>query len=161
MTAESNGTGAAPADAWFADYVAREAARSAAAAALRPANKAALFGALAAAGIEIVTVDFDGYGDSGQIEGIDARDAHGDVALPDMEVELARPADNAVDVDRHRLTVRETIERLCYDLLEDAHGGWENNEGAFGDFVFDVPTRAIRLSYNERYETSELFEHEW
>jgi hypothetical protein len=35
---------------------------------LRPANKAVVFDALTAAGLTIVTVCFDGYGDSGQIE---------------------------------------------------------------------------------------------
>jgi hypothetical protein len=36
-------------------------------------NKAALFDALARTGITIVTVSFDGYGDSGQIEEIQAK----------------------------------------------------------------------------------------
>ncbi len=40
---------------------------------LRPANKTAVFDALAAAGITIVIVVFDGYGDSGQIEDIEAK----------------------------------------------------------------------------------------
>ena len=39
---------------------------------IRPANKTALFDALAAAGITSVLVHFDGSGDSGQIEDIDA-----------------------------------------------------------------------------------------
>ena len=42
---------------------------------LLAANKDALFDALAAAGIETVTVTFDGYGDSGQIEDIEAGQA--------------------------------------------------------------------------------------
>jgi hypothetical protein len=37
-----------------------------------PANKAALFDALAAAGITSVVVTFDGYADSGQIESLEA-----------------------------------------------------------------------------------------
>ncbi|MGB6176121.1 MAG: DUF6878 family protein [Methylocella sp.] len=35
--------------------------------ALQPGNKAALFAALAAAGVTFVVVTFDGYGDSGQM----------------------------------------------------------------------------------------------
>lgn len=40
---------------------------------LLPANKTALFDALAAANITVVVVTFDGYGDSGQIENIEAK----------------------------------------------------------------------------------------
>ncbi len=40
---------------------------------LRPVNKTAVFDALAAAGITIVVVAFDGYGDSGQIENVEAK----------------------------------------------------------------------------------------
>ncbi len=39
---------------------------------LRVGNKAALFGALQAAGLTQVVVSFDGYGDSGQVENIAA-----------------------------------------------------------------------------------------
>src|SRR3546814_16633839 len=56
---------------------------------LRPANKAALFDVLTAVGITSVVVSFDGYGDSGQIEGIEARNAAGEVALPQTAVEIA------------------------------------------------------------------------
>jgi hypothetical protein len=44
-------------------------------AAPRPANKAVVFAALAGTGVATVAVSFDGYGDSGQIESIEARDA--------------------------------------------------------------------------------------
>src|SRR3546814_11115088 len=42
------------------------------AAKLVPENKARLFACLASAGITLVTVTFDGYGDSGQIEDVAA-----------------------------------------------------------------------------------------
>ena len=42
---------------------------------LRPVNKAALFEVLAGAGITAVVVVFDGYGDSGQVESMDAQSA--------------------------------------------------------------------------------------
>ena len=53
---------------WIAQY--KNHARRAAEA--WPANKAALLDALARAGITSVVVNFDGYGDSGQIERIDS-----------------------------------------------------------------------------------------
>lgn len=55
--------------------------------------------------------------------------------------------------------MKEAIERLAYDFLEETHDGWENNEGAYGDFLFDVAARTITLNYNERLETSEYTQH--
>ena len=63
-----NGAAAVRADTPLADYLDEEAARNAVAEELRPENKAALFRVLEAAGVTAVTVAFDGYGDSGQIE---------------------------------------------------------------------------------------------
>ena len=69
---------------------------------LRAVNKTAVFDALAAAGITIVIVAFVGYGDSGQIENVEAKAGEDLVALPSGEVEIAsarlgrpRPSPNA------------------------------------------------------------------
>ncbi len=35
----------------------------------------------------------------------------------------------------------------------------ENNEGAYGEFTFNVPARSITLDYNERYEDSHYTQH--
>lgn len=145
----------------YAAYLAREAERNARAAELRPANKAALFDALAAADIVTVTVAFDGYGDSGQIESVDARDAYGEVALPTADIELATPSHEGAEVTRRTLPLAEAIEELCYDLLEEEHGGWENNDGAYGEFAFDVAARTINLDHNSRYTAVETYAHEW
>ena len=56
---------------------------------LRAVNKTAVFDALAAAGITIVVVAFDGYGDSGQIENVEAKAGDEIVALPSGQVEIA------------------------------------------------------------------------
>jgi hypothetical protein len=55
-------------DNWLADAAARRELHGK----LLPQNKTALFDALAAAGITHVAVNFDGYGDSGQIEHVEA-----------------------------------------------------------------------------------------
>ena len=124
-------------------------------------NKTALFGALSQAAIATVTVHFDGYGDSGQIEEIEAQAAGTAVPLPEGTIDIASPLSDGSGVQRTSLTVREAIEQLAYDFLEQTHGGWENNDGAFGDFTFDVANRTITLEYNERFTDSEFFEHSW
>ena len=124
-------------------------------------NKAALFGALSQAAIATVTVRFDGYGDSGQIEEIEAQAAGTAAPLPEGTIDIASPLHDGSGVQRARLTAREAIEQLAYDFLEQTHHGWENNDGAFGDFSFDVASRTITLEYNERFTDTEFFEHNW
>ena len=59
------------------------------------------------------------------------------------------------------MPVAEAIEQLAYDLLSLTHCGWENNDGAYGEFVFDVAKQSISLEHNERYVTAELYSHSW
>ena len=126
---------------------------------IRPENKAAVFDALAQAGITRVEVTFDGYADSGQIEDVAAKAGDKDTALPAVSVELARAEWGSSDIVRATHPMPQAIERLAYDFLEETHGGWQDNQGAYGDFFFDVASRTITLNYNERIETSEYTQH--
>jgi hypothetical protein len=124
-------------------------------------NKAAVFDALAAAGLSSVNVTFDGEGDSGQIESIDAykeesSDPH---PLPETAIEVQQASWNSEKLDSRTSSLREAIERLCYDYLEISQGGWENNDGAFGEFQFDVKARTIELEFNARFTDSTFFSH--
>jgi hypothetical protein len=40
---------------------------------------------------------------------------------------------------------------LCYDFLEEEHGGWENNDGEFGEFLLDVLKRTVELEFHGRF----------
>ena len=126
-----------------------------------PANKTALFDALAAAGITSVVVTFDGYGDEGQIESVDVRAGEATATLPEVDVEIATPAWDGSEQHRRTLPLSDAIEQLAYSFLAETHGGWENNEGAYGEFTFDVGERAIHLDYNERIESSDYSGHDW
>lgn len=128
--------------------------------AVLPGNKAAIFDALAAAGISRVVVNFDGYGDSGQIENIDAYRGESDfVALPETEVTIASASWGDPGIVAQTMTLEGAIEQMAYDLLSSTHGGWENNDGAYGEFSFDVQERVIDLDYNERFTSSEYSSH--
>ena len=128
---------------------------------LLPANTAALFDVLAAAGITIVTVDFDGYSDSGQIENIEAKAGDEVATLPSVPIELAYPVWDSSDIERRVQSVSEAIETLTYAFLNRAHQGWEESEGAYGEFTFDVAARTITLDYNERYTETNNHQHEF
>lgn len=126
---------------------------------LLASNKTALFDALAAAGIEIVTVVFDGYGDSGQVENIEAKAGAEIVDLPADAIDIARPVWGTPDIERQTQPISTAIETLAYDFLGQTHGGWGNDEGAYGDFTFDVAERTITLDYNERHMESDYSQH--
>ena len=141
------------------DWDAKRAAQDRLHAELQSQNQAALFDVLAAAGVTHIIVTFDGYGDSGQIENIEAKTGDAVVAMPGCEVEIAEAIWDQPEPNRFSVRIADAIERLAYDLLERTHCGWENNDGAYGDFTFDVAERTITLDYNERYTASEYSQH--
>ena len=69
----------------------------------------------------------------------------------------------ASDNPEHPRTERNleaAVETLAWDYLE-IYYGWENNDGAFGTFVFDVSARTITLEHNERYTEVNTTSHEF
>jgi hypothetical protein len=150
-------TNLTPTTAPAPDYAALDAAHRALSASLHSANKADLFVALAGVGIARVTVEFDGYGDSGQIESVDAIGADGAPRdLPATTLVIRRAVWGETEPKCEEMTVAEAIERLAYDLLGGAHPGWEINDGSYGAFVFDVAQWSITLDCNLRFTASEL-----
>ena len=149
-----------PAAVW-AQIVAEQSARSRLAETALPANKAAVFNALTAADITCVVVTFDGVGDSGQIDRAEGRRGDQVTDLPLTEVEIATPVWDGSGLDRRTLPLPQAIEEFAYALLEHSHDGWEINEGAWGEFTFDVAAQTIALDYNERVETSHYTGHTW
>ena len=141
-------------DAIMARFAAEQAQR----AALLPKNKQALFAALRSDGVTEVTVDFDGSGDSGQIENLAFRSGDASVAEPPGEV-LLEIASNRGEALARSFDIRAAIEHLVYEFLEDDHGGWELNEGSYGTFTFDVAEGTITLDYNERVEATNYSQH--
>jgi hypothetical protein len=123
------------------------------------ANKDALFPVLAAAGITSVLVRFDGSGDSGQIEEIDAVAGETPVSLPTGQVTIQRAYWGATEPESLEKSIDDAVETLAYAFLEETHGGWENNEGAYCEFTFNVAARSITLDYNERYEDVHYTQH--
>ena len=114
-------------------------------------NKPVIFDALAAAGLTQVTVEFDGAGDSGQIDEITAYADKLPTELPLTSLTLHQAAQNKGDPKTTNVNLRIAIETLCYDYLSQTHDGWENNDGASGTFEFDVLDRSIHLDFHERF----------
>ncbi|MDE8346857.1 MAG: hypothetical protein POH28_11905 [Acidocella sp.] len=131
-------------------------------------NKEVLFAALASAGIDTVNVEFDGQGDSGQISSLVALNHGTDIALPAQKIDFSELVEdktsrgsNNTRTERRSLTLQDAIEEMVYAKLSESHGGWENDDGAFGTFVFTVAEQIIKLEYNERYTSYEYSTHEF
>jgi len=149
-------------DSGFVAYEAQCAAFAALRAEILPGNKATLFQALSDAGIRTVVVGFDGCGDSGQIESVVARDADGvEVEIPLGDLTVRSVEFETCMTTERTTTVSDLVERMAYEFLHRTHGGWEDNEGAYGEFIFDVAEQSITLDYNERYIETHCHQHEF
>lgn len=125
----------------------------------RARNKTIVFAALAEAGIHKVTVEYDGSGDSGQIEDVAAWNA-GNERMPFPSNPKIQLVSENPDYLLPEQSFEEAVEHLCWDYLE-IYYGWENNDGAFGTFVFDVPARTVTLEHNERFTDVNTTSHEF
>ncbi len=125
------------------------------------ANQYAIIDALDKADITLVTVTFNGEGDSGQIEEVNAFALTQPQPLPDKPVRYRAHSfrDRKSSVSEKEMPLAEAIEDLCYALLEQKHGGWENNDGAFGEFTFEVEERRVLLDFNARFTDSVHTKH--
>ena len=143
----------------FASYTASYERQAQERAKLNEANKTALFDVLEAANITEVTVSFDGEGDSGQIEDLLAWVGREHIPLQGITVvfqQFERGSEHHVVSTDY--PVAEAIEDLCYDYLAETYGGWGDNDGAYGEFRFNVAERTIELEFNGRF-TDTYTEH--
>jgi hypothetical protein len=124
-------------------------------------NKTVLFDVLSQFGVTKVIVDFDGEGDSGQIEDVTA--FIGDVLfeLPGNTITIHDTQWGSDMLTTSLVPITEAIEGICYGYLEQEHAGWENNEGAYGEFTIDVAARKIELDCNIRFSSSENYKYEF
>jgi len=117
---------------------------------LRAANDAsreAIFDALVAIGAERIEITFDGYGDSGQIDNV-AVTGRSETLTGEVTV-MCAPWTSSNETQKCKLA--DAVEDLCYALLEQERAGWQDNDGAYGTFVFDVATRTVMLECHTRY----------
>ena len=127
---------------------------------LRARNKTAVFAALAATGISRVTVEYDGCGDSGQIENVDAWNASNEkIPFPtDPKIRLASDIPDRPFVE---ISLETAVEELAWDHLEEMFPGWEIDDGALGTFVFDVAGHAITLEHRARFTDVDISTHQF
>ena len=149
-------------DAAFAAYEAKLAREAQLRAEALPHNKQVLFDALAAAGIVVVTITFDGSGDSGQFEQPVAFGAeNNEQPVPAAPISIKAVQFETGTLFDMQTTLRVYLLDLACQLLEEKHSHWEDGEGAQGEFRFALEDRTITLDYNERYLEYDHQEYEF
>jgi hypothetical protein len=77
----------------------------------------------------ILTVAYNGSGDSGYLEGSFK--------------------------EKRDVTVPQEIEDWCYRVLSSEFGNWGDNEGSDGEFIFDFNTKIVTLDHTDNIEASQ------
>ena len=140
-------------------------------------NKQIIFKILKALRINKVTVDYNGYGDSGQIDSVSFfRSSKKEINIRKLTNGLIisglkkcnQGYSMAAGVFSQTRSyedlpptsnIESVIKDMCYDLLEEHHGGWEINSGSSGEFVFSVPEGSINWQHHDVIESTETTEH--
>ena len=93
------------------------------------ATRAELIVQLRALGINEVTAEYEGYGDSGNVEDVNVQPA--EVKLPEALV--------------------TAVGDFAWSLAYHHHPGFENNEGGYGTLTRDLRNDSITLDHADRY----------
>jgi hypothetical protein len=99
---------------------------------------------LKTAGIGRMLIRYDGCGDAGQIERICYFGPNGRPVKTLDNLELSE----------------ETLSDLFFDLLQARHAGWERNDGAVGEFEWDLTADTLKHVHSARFTDYDTTEHE-
>ena len=104
----------------------------------RVETRASLLCQLRALGVRSIEVQYEGYGDSGNVEDV--------VVTPDTII----------------LTedLRRRAEDFGWDFAYALCPGFENNEGGYGELTWSLETDKIDVSHSNRYIETNTTEHE-
>lgn len=117
-----------------------------------PLIKAELIKALAAIKANLALITYDGCGDNGQIESVEAFRANGkSVSLDTPPFELAVEASETTG---RYASLREALDDYAWELLAVNHQGFENDDGGFGTITIDVARGTVTLDHNDRFTDS-------
>jgi len=90
---------------------------------------------LGALGVKRLVVQYSGSGDSGQTDDINAEPEKCDLLMDEL----------FEDTDR---SLKSIIDEFAWEAIENHEGGFYNNEGGYGEIIFDVKARTITMEHN-------------
>lgn len=104
-----------------------------------------------------IRVSFDGSGDSGSVESAEIWDGNKNLnmlfSVDYLETSSSWSKDTGwVKTESvKRMPVKEALESLCYELLENTGIDWYNNDGGYGELCITLDPVEIKLEVNTRY----------
>lgn len=108
--------------------------------------------------VERVTVQFDGSGDSGNIDSIHYEP---EIDSRIIEVQIYRVAREFIQNEWRytrnieHVNLHDAIQEITDDYLEETGVDWYNNEGGFGELIIDVVEGTVAIEVNVRTAESE------
>ena len=115
--------------------------------------KVPLFKLFLYAGIDTVTVEFEGSGDEGHIEACEFKDRDGSIANIDHCTLSFNGGEEG--------NVTEYVEKLCEAILEETGLDWYNNAGGQGTITMSPLEDAIHVEMEINFHDYEQFEFEF
>jgi hypothetical protein len=112
-----------------------------------PAVKQRLCAALKARGIARVVIGYDGEGDSGQIDTIEARGRKGGPVRLDRPITIAL---GDADQPTRYEALEAALDAFAWLVLQAFHRGFENDDGGYGTIRIDVAKAKLTLDHNDR-----------
>lgn len=109
--------------------------------------KPALIAGLKAIGVSLTEVEYDGAGDSGQIESIRAyNEGSQEIPLKSHPISIGE-GDDVESYD----SLEEFIDIFAWDVLGVHHDGFVNNDGGYGTLTINVADGTITLNHKDRF----------
>jgi hypothetical protein len=113
-----------------------------------PKYKDAVFRLLRTARATEAVIEYDGEGDSGQIESVNLYSA-ANAPMPDKPLS-GRAKQTLSALHLFKDTLHGALEAYAWELLWMHHDGFENNEGAYGTITINVVKETIEIEHNAR-----------
>ena len=131
-------------------------------------NKEFLLEALSEAGAVSAEIEYNGSGDSGQVESVIVLDKKGSaLKLASNTVKIysvsstfeGKGWENKFVLEEKKLG--DALSSLAELLLDYNHTDWYNNDAGFGKVVVDLKEGSIKLQHNQRIMTDEYSEFDF
>ena len=102
---------------------------------------------LDALGIKRLVVQYSGSGDSGQTDDISTEPEKRNLLLDELFEDTEK-------------SLKEILDEFTWQAIEEHEGGFYNNEGGYGEVVFDTKNRTVTMEHNNYVQETVYSEYE-
>jgi len=93
-----------------------------------------------------LVVHYSGSGDSGQTDDV-TTEPSGRSELLDETMESGK-------------SIRDAVDEFAWEEIENHEGGFYNNEGGYGEIIFDVKDKTITMAHNNYIQETQYEEYD-